>query len=138
MRMDAMDCLTQATPQEIEARQRQLKAVRDAATTDLKQRTAPLPAYFKVPFTEALDLVCLIFEALWLSLACCVLNKRMHLYASQVGTRRVYLEAGVAFVPFENVVSILFSAFRANVGFISSTPTVFFRARAHASRCFVL
>jgi hypothetical protein len=50
-------CPTQATPQEIETRQRQLKAVRDAATIDLKQRTAPLPTYFKVPFTEALDLV---------------------------------------------------------------------------------
>jgi DNA primase large subunit len=37
-----------------------------------------------------------------------------------VGSRRVYLEAGVAFVPFDNVVSILFSAFRANVGSVSS------------------
>lgn len=48
-----------------------------------------MPAYFKVPFTEALDLV---------------------------ATRRVYIEAGTAYVPFEHVVSILFAAFRANVG----------------------
>lgn len=48
---------TEATPQEIEARQRELKAVRDAATMDMKQRTSALGSYFKVPFTEALDLV---------------------------------------------------------------------------------
>lgn len=85
------ECLTvvdvvQATMNEVEARQSKLKAVRDA--NDLKVRGQPLPAYFKVPFIEALDLV---------------------------ATRRVYIEAGTAYVPFEHVVSILFAAFRANV-----------------------
>ncbi|KAJ8564029.1 hypothetical protein ON010_g7317 [Phytophthora cinnamomi] len=75
-----------ATLKEIEARQSKLKAVRDA--NDPKVRGLPLPAYFKVPFTEALDLV---------------------------ATRRVYIEAGTAYVPFEHVVSILFAAFRANL-----------------------
>lgn len=78
----------EATPKEIEARQRELKIVRDAATTDMKVRTQPLQTYFKVPFTEALDLI---------------------------ANRRVYLEAGTAYVPFEHVVSILFAAFRANL-----------------------
>ncbi|ETK83199.1 hypothetical protein, variant [Phytophthora nicotianae CJ01A1] len=76
----------EATMKEIEARQSKLKVVRDA--NDPKVRGKPLPAYFKVPFTEALDLV---------------------------ATRRVYIEAGTAYVPFEHVVSILFAAFRANL-----------------------
>ncbi|KAG7394429.1 DNA primase large subunit [Phytophthora boehmeriae] len=78
----------EATSKEIEARQRELRAVRDAATNDPKIRSQPLQTYFKVPFTEALDLV---------------------------STRRVYLEAGTAYVPFDHVVSILFAAFRANL-----------------------
>ncbi|CEG36611.1 dna primase [Plasmopara halstedii] len=76
----------EATLKEIEVRQSKLKAVRDAY--DLKVRGQPLPAYFKVPFTEALDLV---------------------------ASRRVYLEAGTAYVSFEHVVSILFAAFRTNL-----------------------
>ena len=80
-----MQCV-QATAKEIDAQLSKLKAVRDA--NDPKVRGQPLPTYFKVPFTEALDLV---------------------------GTRRVYIEAGTAYVPFEHVVSILFAAFRANV-----------------------
>ncbi|GAB9467772.1 DNA primase [Globisporangium polare] len=78
----------EATPKELEQRQSKLKAVRDAGVLDIKLKLLPLTAYFKVPFTEALDLV---------------------------GTRRVYLEAGVAYVPFDHVVSILHSAFRANL-----------------------
>ncbi|CAI5740377.1 unnamed protein product [Peronospora destructor] len=74
------------TMKEVKARLSKLKAVRDA--NDPKVRGHPLPAYFKVPFTEALDLV---------------------------GSRRVYIEAGTAYVPFEHVVSILFAAFRANL-----------------------
>jgi DNA primase large subunit len=79
---------SQATMKEIEARQTQLKAVRDAQLIDRKQRSLPLPAYFKVPFTEAVDLV---------------------------GTRKVYLEGGVAYVPFDHIVTLLYAAFRANV-----------------------
>uniref|UniRef100_K3W811 DNA primase large subunit C-terminal domain-containing protein n=1 Tax=Globisporangium ultimum (strain ATCC 200006 / CBS 805.95 / DAOM BR144) TaxID=431595 RepID=K3W811_GLOUD len=77
----------EATAKEIEQRQSKLKAVRDAGVIDIKMRMQPLPAFFKVPFTEALDLV---------------------------GTRKVYLEAGIAYVPFDHVVSILHSAFRTN------------------------
>lgn len=47
----------EATQKELEQRQSKLKAVRDAGVLDIKQRLAPLTAYFKVPFTEALDLV---------------------------------------------------------------------------------
>ncbi|KAF1791620.1 DNA primase large subunit, eukaryotic/archaeal [Phytophthora cactorum] len=60
---------------EIEARQSKLKAVRDA--NDLKVRGQPLPAYFKVPFTEALDLV---------------------------ATRRVYIEAVSIAIAIEGVI----------------------------------
>lgn len=66
--------------------------MRDAWASDIKEKLQPLPAFFKVPFTEALDLV---------------------------GSRKVYLEAGVAFVPFDHVVSILYSAFRTNVSLLS-------------------
>ncbi|TMW60894.1 hypothetical protein Poli38472_000936 [Pythium oligandrum] len=78
----------EATPKEVEARQSQLKAVRDGQLLDRKQRSNPLPAFFKVPFTDALDLV---------------------------GTRKVYLEGGIAYVPFDHVVSLLYATFRANL-----------------------
>ncbi|KAJ0410969.1 hypothetical protein ATCC90586_004322 [Pythium insidiosum] len=78
----------EATAKEIEARQAQLRAVRDAQVLDKKDRFLPLPTFFKVPFTEAIDLV---------------------------GTRRVYLEGGIAYVPFDHIVSLLYASFRANL-----------------------
>lgn len=50
----------EATPKELEQRQSKLKAVRDSGVLDIKLKSLPLTAYFKVPFTEALDLVCVM------------------------------------------------------------------------------
>ncbi|CCI41266.1 unnamed protein product [Albugo candida] len=73
---------------EIEMIKEKLTAVRNSFTLDRKERLRPLGSYFKVPFTQVLDLV---------------------------GARKVYIEKGSAYVPFDQVVSILATRFRASL-----------------------
>ncbi|ETV98489.1 hypothetical protein H310_08627 [Aphanomyces invadans] len=65
-----------------------LRTVRAANTTDMKEAYKDLDVHVKVPFTEAIDLI---------------------------GSRKVYLQGGVAYVPFEHLVSILYARFRSSL-----------------------
>jgi DNA primase large subunit len=90
----------EANPKEIEQRQSKLRAIPNANAnangimrfhgtgSNSTSNGTSNASYFKVPFIEALDLV---------------------------GNRKVYLEKGIAFVPFDHVVSILIARFRANL-----------------------
>ncbi|KAF0699032.1 Aste57867_10377 [Aphanomyces stellatus] len=87
----------QVDPDEMRDLAPKLKIVRAANVTDAREAYKDLDVYVKVPFTEAIDLI---------------------------GGRKVYLQGGVAYVPFEHLVSILYARFRSS---LSKQLTVAFR-----------
>ncbi|CAK4615488.1 hypothetical protein LEN26_001431 [Aphanomyces euteiches] len=87
----------QVNEEEMRALEPKLRTVRASVVTDIKEAYKDLDVYVKVPFTEAIDLI---------------------------GARKVYLEAGVAYVPFDYLVSILYARFRSS---LSKQLTIAFR-----------